>query len=260
MHPDKTLFARQHSNRQLRRFFAEPEQFQGDEVVLSPGETHHLIRVLRLPLGEQVEVSDGCGRIFTAEISLLEPTAARLRILSELNSGPESTLQITLGLALVRSETFDLVVRQVTEMGIFRLIPFYSTRALIKPEGWKKSRHSRWLRLSQEALKSSQRRVLPEIDAPVEFPQVLEGPEEVKVLFWENQRELDGKNDLPPWPRPRSVRALIGPEGGFTATEVEAGQNAGFLLMGLGPRRLRVETAAMAAVTVLQFLWGDLGT
>ena len=259
MHPEKTLFTRQHPDRQLRRFFAGPEQFQEDEVVLSPGETHHLIRVLRLPLGGRVEVSDGCGRIFAAEISLIEPTAARLRIISELNFGPESTLHITLGLALVRAETFDLVVRQVTEMGILRLIPFHSTRTLIKPEGWKKTRHNRWLRLSQEALKSSQRKVLPQIAAPVEFFQVLDGPEDLKVIFWENQRELDSKINLASGPRPRSVRALIGPEGGFTDLEVAAARDAGFLLMGLGPRRLRVETAAMAAVTVLQYLWGDLG-
>jgi 16S rRNA (uracil1498-N3)-methyltransferase len=260
MDPDKTLFGRRYPDRQLRRFFAAPKQFLGDEVVLSPSESHHLIRVLRLPLGERVEVSDGCGRIFAAAISLLEPGAARLRILAELNTSLESTLQITLGLALVRSEAFDLAVRQVTEMGIFRLIPFYSARSLIKPGGWKKSRHSRWLHLSQEALKSSQRLVLPQIAAPVDFLHVLEGPEDLKIMFWEDQRKHKVKVDLTSWPRAQSVRVLIGPEGGFTATEVAAAQNAGFLLMGLGPRRLRVETAVMAAVTVLQYLWGDLGT
>ena len=247
-------------DRQLRRFFAEPSQFLADEVILSPSETHHLVKVLRLAVGERVEVSDGCGRIYAAAISRLEPTGARLRILEELNTGLESTLQITLGLALVRSETFDLVVRQVTEMGIFRLIPFHSARSLIRPGGWKKTRHSRWLHLAQEALKSSQRLVMPQIVTPVEFLQVLEGPEDLKIMFWEDQRKYNVKVDLTSWPRPQSVRGLIGPEGGFTATEVAAAQNAGFLLMGLGPRRLRVETAALAAVTVLQFLWGDLGT
>jgi 16S rRNA (uracil1498-N3)-methyltransferase len=259
MPPDQIFYRRHYPDRQLRRFFAGPEQFLGDEVVLSPSESHHLIRVLRLSKGEQVEVSDGCGRIFSAEISLLEPAAARLRILSELTISLESTLQITLGLALARSETFDLTVRQLTEMGIFRLIPFYCSRSLIRPEGWKRARHNRWLRLAQGALKSSQRKLLPEIAVPVEFLHVLEGYEDLKIMFWEDQRQHDCKIDLTSWPRPQTVRALIGPEGGFSATEVSAAQNAGFLLMGLGPRRLRVETAAMAAVTVLQYLWGDLG-
>jgi 16S rRNA (uracil1498-N3)-methyltransferase len=246
-------------DRQLRRFFAAPEQFQDNEVTLSPSETHHLIKVLRLQLGERVEISDGCGRIFAAEISLIEPAAARLRIISELTATFESTLQITLGLALARSETFDLIVRQVTEMGIFRLIPFYSARSLIKPENWHQGRHNRWLRLAQGALKSSQRQILPEIDLPVNFVHVLEGAEDVKIIFWEDQRHDTLKNDALTRPGPHSVRALIGPEGGFTPAEAAAAHQAGFFTMGLGPRRLRVETAAMAAVAILQYLWGDLG-
>jgi 16S rRNA (uracil1498-N3)-methyltransferase len=252
--PDRVVRDRQH-----RRFFAEPGQFLGDEVVLSPSETHHLVKVLRLAVGERVEVSDGCGRIYAAAISHLEPAAARLRILEELNTGFESNLQIALGLALVRSETFDLIVRQLTEMGIFRLTPFFSARSLIRPQSWTKSRQNRWLKLAQGALKSSQRKVLPQIDAPVEFLEVLQGPEDLKLMFWEEQREHGISMDFPSWPRPQSVRVLIGPEGGFTAAEAAAAQDAGFLLVGLGPRRLRVETAAMAAVTLLQYLWGDLG-
>lgn len=243
----------------MKRFFAGPEQFQSDKVILSPSETHHLTNVLRLQKGERVEVSDGCGKIFSAEISLLEPAAAHLKIISELPASFESFLQITLGLALVRSEMFDLIVRQVTEMGIYRLVPFYATRSLIKPGSWKKTRHNRWLRLAQGALKSSQRENLPEIELPVDFLPVLQGTEDLKILFWENQRESSSKIDLRTTHHPKSVRALIGPEGGFTTSEVAAAQEAGFILMGLGPRRLRVETAAIAAVSMLQCLWGDLG-
>ena len=258
MGPNNNSVGRHFQDRQIRRFFAGPDQFRNDEVVLSPSETHHLTKVLRLQKGERVEVSDGCGKIFSAEISLLEPAAAHLKIISELTTSLESFLQITLGLALVRSETFDLIVRQVTEMGIYRLVPFHSTRSLIKPASWKKTRHNRWLRLAQGALKSSQRQNLPEIELPVDFLNVLKGTEDLKIMFWEDQREYYSQIDLTTH-RPQSVRALIGPEGGFTPSEAAAAQEAGFLLMGLGPRRLRVETAAMAAVSILQYLWGDLG-
>ena len=258
MGPNNNSASRHFQERQIRRFFAGPDQFRSDEVVLSPSETHHLTKVLRLQEGERVEVSDGCGKIFSAEISLLEPTAAHLKIISELTTSLESILQITLGLALVRSETFDLIVRQVTEMGIYRLVPFHSTRSLIKPENWKESRHNRWLRLAQGALKSSQRQNLPEIALPVDFLKVLQGTEDAKIIFWEDQRQQCSKLNLITTHRPRSVRALIGPEGGFTSSEVTAAQEAGFILMGLGPRRLRVETAAMAAVSILQYLWGDI--
>jgi 16S rRNA (uracil1498-N3)-methyltransferase len=259
MGPNNNNVGRQIRDRQMRRFFAGPEQFRSDEVVLSPSETHHLTKVLRLQKGERVEVSDGCGKIFSAEIALLEPAAAHLKIISEVTTSLESTLQITLGLALVRSETFDLLVRQVTEMGIYRLVPFHASRSLIKPGNWKKSRHNRWLRLAQGALKSSQRKNLPEIELPVDFPEVLQGTEDLKILFWEEQREHYARLDSITAPRPpQSVRALIGPEGGFTTSEVSAAQEAGFIVAGLGPRRLRVETAAMAAVAILQYLWGDI--
>ncbi len=248
------------ADRLRHRFFAGPEQFRGDEVVLSPGETHHLSRVLRLPPGSRVEVADGCGRLFSAEILGGDSTSARLRLLKELAVGFESALEITLGLALVRAETFDLIVRQATEMGISRLAPFYAAHSLVRPEGWRQSRLERWQRLARTALKSSQREVLPEIMAPVEFGQVLEGPEEIKLLFWEAHREQAGTVDVKSLPRPRRVRALIGPEGGFSPEEVTAARQAGFLVLGLGPRRLRVETAALAAVSVLQYLWGDLAT
>ncbi|AEB09277.1 RsmE family RNA methyltransferase [Desulfobacca acetoxidans] len=247
-----------HQERQRRRFFAGLNQFRGDEVILSPSESHHLIRVVRLAVGDRVEVSDGCGRIFEAEILSLEPTAARLRLLNELSVGIESSLKITLGLALVRAEIFDSLIRQVTELGIYRLVPFTSTRSLVRPGGWKKSRLLRWQRLAQEALKSSQRLILPEIDPPVDFPDALIGPEEVKLMFWEEQRQAHRPHDLAAWPRPRTIRALIGPEGGFTAAEADTARQAGFNLLGLGPRRLRVETAALAAVAVLQYTWGDL--
>jgi 16S rRNA (uracil1498-N3)-methyltransferase len=144
-------------------------------------------------------------------------------------------------------------------MGIARLLPFQSDRSLIRPESWKKARYDRWLHVAREALKSSQRNMLPEITPPVPFSQVLAGPADLKILFWEDQRLQDSGFDVSTAPRPQSVLALIGPEGGFSASEVAAAHNAGFLLLGLGPRRLRVETAALAAVTLLQYLWGDLG-
>ena len=234
MGPNNNSADRPFQNRQLRRFFAGPEQFRNDEVVLSPSETHHLTKVLRLQKGERVEVSDGCGKIFSAEISRLEPAAAHLKIIAELRTSLESILKITLGLALVRAETFDLIVRQVTEMGIYRLVPFYSSRSLIKPESWKKTRHNRWLRLAQGALKSCQRKNLPEIELPVDFSTALKGTEDVKILFWEDQRGNYSKIDLITATRPQSVRALIGPEGGFTTVGSNSRSRSRIPLDGTG--------------------------
>ncbi len=244
--------------RPRHRVYAGPEQFQGDEVFLTTEETHHLSRVLRLAVGDRVEVADGCGQVFQAEICQLAAATARLRLLAAMPATGESPLQITLGIALVRADTFDLIIRQMTEMGVWRLVPFYAERSLARPETWHPGKLARWRRLAQGALKSSERSFLPDIAAPVAFAQALTGNEPLKVLCWEDLRRQTMPRKLVLEPRPHKVRLLIGPEGGFTEKEVALATAAGFQLLGLGPRRLRVETAAVAAVCLLQHLWGDM--
>jgi len=241
-----------------RRVFAGPEQFRGREVWLSPAEAHHLKRVLRLTAGDRVEVVDGHGRIFTAEICRLSDRDSRLRLCGEIAAATESPLHLTLGQALVRAEALDLIIRQVTELGVRQIIPFYAERSLVRAEAWQPGKLARWQRLAQEAVKTSERACLPILTAPVSFAEVLTGIEEMKIICWEDLRHQGDRPPLAGASRPRQVRLLIGPEGGFTAQEVAAAQAAGFQLLGLGPRRLRVETAAVAAVSLLQSHWGDM--
>jgi len=241
-----------------RRFFAAPEQITGTEIQLSNSESWHLARVLRLGVGARVEVFDGQGQEYEAEVLALESGQTRLQIIRKLPDRADSSLALTLGLALARAETFDLVVRQATEMGISRLIPFYCERSLVKPAGAPASRQPRWQRLALETIKSCQRSRLPEISPPQSFGEVLHGREALKIMFWEETRQKSLKelaNSIPP---PASVRILIGPEGGFSAAEADQAQAAGFTLLGLGPRRLKVETAALAALALIQYAWGDL--
>jgi 16S rRNA (uracil1498-N3)-methyltransferase len=241
----------------MRRFYAPPEGFQEDTVRLDPEETRHLARVLRLRVGEVVEVCDGAGRQVEARVAELDPRGARLQVLRTLAAWGESPLRLVLGLGLAKGEALDGVMRQATEMGVQRIIPFLSERSeRLTPERARR-RLSRWQRLSREALKSCQRARLPEIEAVQEFEAVLPGPEEVKLLFWEEERG-GGLQACLGRPRPAAARILIGPEGGFSAGEVARAGAAGFVAVSLGPRRLKVETAALAALTLLQYAWGDL--
>ncbi len=241
----------------MRRFYAPPEGFQEDTVRLDPEETRHLARVLRLRVGEVVEVCDGAGRQVEARVAELDPRGARLQVLRTLAAWGESPLRLVLGLGLAKGEALDGVMRQATEMGVQRIIPFLSERSeRLTPERARR-RLSRWQRLSRETLKSCQRARLPEIEAVQEFEAVVSGPEEVKLLFWEEERG-GGLQACLGRPRPAAARILIGPEGGFSAGEVERAGAAGFVAVSLGPRRLKVETAALAALTLLQYAWGDL--
>ena len=241
----------------LRRFYAAPDQFRGEVVVLDGEETHHLVRVLRLGVGTRVAVFDGRGRDFEVEVQSVEGAGAVLRLVRRLDPWGESPLDLSLGIGLAKGDALDAVIAQATEMGVKRILPFLSARSeSLSPERTAR-RLSRWQRLTREAMKSCQRSYLPEVAAPRDFGAILVGPEEAKLLFWEEERS-GGLQARLREPRPTSVRILIGPEGGFSPEEVALARTAGFRVASLGPRRLRVETAALAALALVQLAWGDL--
>jgi 16S rRNA (uracil1498-N3)-methyltransferase len=170
---------------------------------------------------------------------------------------PESPLAVTLAVGLAKGEALEEVVRRATEMGVSRLTPFVCQRSERPTPGRGLRRLERWRRLARESLKSCRRAVLPVIDPVQDLADVLAGPEELKIMFWEEQ-EAGGLAALLARPRPAGVRLLIGPEGGFSAGEAAQAKEAGFLVASLGPRALKVPTAAMTALALVQFAWGDL--
>lgn len=241
----------------LRRFFAPPERWAEEQVVLDREETHHLGRVLRLPSGSRVAVVDGRGRAAAARVQALDPEGAVLALEGDLTPRGESPLMVTLGVGLAKGEAMDQVVRQATEMGVRLLLPFTCTYSEnITPERAAR-RFARWRRQARESLKSCQRLHLPEIAPVQDFPAVLAGPEEAKFFCYEAERR-GGLLSALSRARPPGVRLLIGPEGGFTPEEAAQAREAGFQSVSLGPRRLRVETAALTALAILQYAWGDL--
>ncbi|MBI4796092.1 MAG: 16S rRNA (uracil(1498)-N(3))-methyltransferase [Deltaproteobacteria bacterium] len=240
-----------------RRFFAPPAAIKDGMVLLDAEETHHLLRVLRLGKGARVEVFDGQGRNFAAMVEDPGSEGALLRLVEELTPWGESPLDLTLGIGLAKGEALDAVVRQATEMGVKKILPFISERSeQVTPERAAR-RHTRWQRLAQESLKSCRRSSLPRIERPQDFTAVLTGTETQKLLFWEENLG-GGLQAILSQPRPDSVRALIGPEGGFSPQEAAQARDAGFSVVSLGPRLLKVPTAAVAALTLIQYAWGDL--
>jgi 16S rRNA (uracil1498-N3)-methyltransferase len=226
-------------------------------VTLDPEETLHLARVLRLGVGAKIQVCDGQGGNFAAEVATLDPRGATLRMLGKLDSWGESPLPLVLGIGLAKGEAMDEAVRRTTEMGVSRIFPFISERAERLTPQRAERRLERWRRLARESIKSCQRSLLPDIQPPRGFAAALQGPEEVKLIFWEEERG-GGLKSLLQLPRPRDVRVLVGPEGGFSPGEAALAREAGFQVVSLGPRLLKVPTAALAAITLIQYAWGDL--
>lgn len=239
-------------------FLIDPEALDDDEAVLGSAEAHHL-RVRRLRPGSAVVLGDGRGRQRPGIVVAVTATAAVVRFTAAAVTPAESPCHITLAQAALKSEKLDLVVEKATELGVSAILIYTCARSLgsVSP-----ARRERWERIARSAAKQCGRSVVPAITGPVPFDAVFatEGPT-ARLLFLEPYAAAGALSpvDLRRLPAPPAVLAIVGPEGGFTAADVRAATTAGCTPVSLGSRILRAETAALAAVTLCQFLWGDLG-
>jgi 16S rRNA (uracil1498-N3)-methyltransferase len=239
-----------------RRFFAPPSAFNFSKrtVLLTADEARHLREVLRLKAGDEVQVFDGTGREFRAVVSQARREFAELEIRDEIEPPkPESPLRLTMAVALLKGEKFDLVVEKGTELGVNRFIPLVTRYADIKlrDEADAAKRVTRWQRIALEAAKQCGRSVVPEITQPVPFASVI--VENSCLMFSERDGQAlntDLKMDF--------VTALVGSEGGWSDEELDQARTANVPIATLGGRVLRAETAAIAAAVLLQHLYGDL--
>lgn len=232
-------------------------------VVIEGADARHIKNVLRLKPGEEIGLFDGRGMEYIARIESFHSSGIQVRVLVRRPSQTESCVDITIAQALLKERKMDGLVRQLTELGTRRWIPFYAQRSIPKPDRRRAAaRVARWEKISREALKQCRRGRVMEIQSPVTLQEVLieARASDLKIVFWENEAcALDAANLPSRGKAIQRIFAVLGPEGGFSEQEIEAARDDGFITAGLGPRILRAETAAVAAATLLQFLYGDLG-
>ncbi|HST52589.1 MAG TPA: 16S rRNA (uracil(1498)-N(3))-methyltransferase [Pyrinomonadaceae bacterium] len=248
-----------------RRFYAPPSAFADDgaRIVLSPEESRHLRDVLRLRAGDEAHVFDGEGREFACIVVETRGRVAALEVVGHVEpQGPESPLELTLAVALLKGEKFDLVVQKATELGVARIAPIAAARADVRPHDGREAAHrfERRQRLALEAAKQSGRARVPAVAAPSAFDAFVEDEARggLRVLFSERGGVgLDSLSDEV-GSSPKAVVALVGPEGGWDDDEINLAREHGWKIVTLGGRTLRAETAAIAACVLLQHLFGDL--
>ena len=245
-----------------RRFHALPSafNFETKTVTLAADEARHLRDVLRLKASDEVYVFDGAGREFRCSVADTRRDVATLRVDSEVKPAkPESHLELTLCVALLKGEKFDLVVQKATELGVSRIIPLITRYADIhlRDEADASKRVARWQRIALEAAKQSGRAFVPEVSAPLLIASFVQGTKDAELCLMCSERGgggLESHADR----APRSVMALIGSEGGWSDEEIEQARSENFHVVTLGGRILRAETAAITVTALLQHLFGDL--
>ncbi len=245
------------------RFFLPQAQLEHPTPAIIGADVNHIKNVLRLKPGDKIFLFDGTGGEYIARIVQLSSGRASVEVIEKIVSFPESPVHISIAQAYLKEKKMDRLVRQVTELGINHWRPFFSERSIPTPDPKRMhARIQRWQKIMLEAVKQCRRSCLMEIGQSVSFDDMLVPAKDadIKIIFWENIGNPLVINDFASNKQKiRSVYSVIGPEGGFSANEVKQAVEAGFVPVGIGPRILRAETAAVAACTLLQYLFGDFG-
>lgn len=246
----------------MARFFLPRERIQDQHGSIVGEELAHLRKVLRLAPGDHVTVFDDTGWEHDAVIRSFSAERGDIDILRSSRPERESSLQITLALGLTKGEKMDFAVEKATELGVQAFVPFVSSYTVPKLNDRKvETRTGRWQRIALSAVKQCGRTVVPKILTLCELRDIMRQPwpDTLKLLFWEREGHLTLKQVYETQRDVRAILLVIGPEGGFSSAEADDARQHGFESVQLGRRILRAETAAVAALTVVQFLWGDMG-
>lgn len=237
----------------MRRFYTPTENFNQSNVALGFEETRHLRDVLRLREGGEIRVFDGTGREFLCFIEKISKKETGLKIIKEVPpAAPESALNLTLAVALLKGEKFDLVVQKAVELGVKRLIPLNTRRGDVKIKDNDK-KLERWRKIIVDATKQCGRAALMPIDVPIDFEEFIAAADGTKIMFAEKNGESFSAVEYA-----EKITAVIGAEGGWEDSEIEAAREKNFQVITFGGRILRAETAVISIAAVLQNQFGDL--
>lgn len=235
----------------MPRFLIPPEAIQGQHFILAGSEAHHAMHVLRKKPGDSIDLFDGKDRSYVGQITSVTTTEIHGTLIGE-SSGISLPVSIVLCQALIKGPKWDWLIEKAAEVGVSRLIPFTSTRTVVRLSGDDThGKEERWNRIALAASKQCGRGDVMKIDAPLPIANLWSSiPSGASALIpWEKQdtgsvaQALSGQSAKEIW-------IFVGPEGGWDSAEVSAAQTAGVVPVRLGPTLLRSETAGLVAATL----------
>lgn len=238
-----------------RVYLDQPLSVSG-QLQLDEQSSHYLLKVLRMGSGRELILFNGTGGEYLAEIIEAGKKSVVVNIKSFSAENRESSLSIELAIGISRGERMDWVLQKATELGVSKVTPLITERTEVKVSGDrqdKKMQH--WQQILISACEQCQRNILPQLHEPKSINAWIGKvtADQKFVLHHRHAKKLQSTE------KPSSVCLLIGPEGGLTEDEIQLAESQGFTSLRLGPRVLRTETAPIAAISLVQYLWGDLG-
>lgn len=250
------------------RIVLPKEEISGNRIIISGEKAKYLISVMRCEKGESLQVLDGEGNCYNAKVFGIDNKEVTLDLLEKVWDDTESRLNLALVQGILKGEKMDWVIQKTTELGVKEIIPVITERGQVRHT----KKVGRWQKIAEEASRQSGRTEIPKVHEPIEFKTLFTVHYSLPLrgfIFWE-EGGMPLKEGIGDWglgigssanPQPLTPNPFfvaIGPEGGFTKEEIELANSKGLITVSLGKRILRAETAAISAITLVQFLMGDI--
>lgn len=241
--------------KRIQRFHVDQIDNSKSHLEIAGEKSHYVTRVLRLQTGDRMILFDGSGSEWKAKIIDTKRNRLLLELEERATPDRESPINLTLIQSISRSQRMDLVMQKSTELGVTRIVPVFSTNTIVKMNEDKiEKKINHWRNILISASEQSGRTKIPDLISPIQLEtECLKRYKSDLSIFYDTtgKDSYDANN-------PKDITAVIGPEGGFTEDEKQMAIDAGYMVMQSGPRLLRTETAPIMALSILQYLYGDL--
>lgn len=256
----------------MQRYFVNRDQWRDGHVFVCGDDSHHIQRVMRMQLGDQIICCDETGSCKLCKIVSFEKDVVRCCVMSPVTESNEPPFTFALAPGLIKGDKLDFVIQKATELGVASLYPFQAERSVVKWEEKKRIKKlRRWQKIAKEAAEQSERSRTPFIKALEDSKSLIEEAAafDIKIVADESVARANKKTRLladllakreerDRATRNPSIFAVVGPEGGFSRAEVGRLTEAGFIAVGLGPRILRAETASLFLLSVVSYHYEQL--
>lgn len=250
----------------MNKFFVPKINFNDNIALIEGEDVKHIYKVLRLQEGDKIYLNNCEGKEFIGEIIEINKKQITVKIVDTINTYNESPIDFYLFQGLPKSSKMDLIVQKNTELGVKEITPVLTERVVVKSEISDFKKVDRWNKIALEACKQSKRSLIPIINNPMKFIELIDKINEfdLVVVPYENESgygikklfQSMSKDDVK---KIKKVAVIIGPEGGFEEEEIKKLRMFGTYIVTLGPRILRTETAGFVCISLLGYELGDLG-
>lgn len=245
----------------MPKFFAPRDNISENEIIIDNEDVGHITRVLRLSEGDTIDICDGMGFDYTAEICSVEKKRIVCSIKERRRSDTEPDIEVTLFQGIPKASKMEYIIQKTTELGITRIVPCIMSRCVSKVDGKEDKKTERWRKIAEAAAKQSGRGIIPKVSEAVDFAAAVDMMTEYDICFAPYECETDGnlKKTLTQTSNaPKKIAFMVGPEGGYDLSEVDLLHKKGIPTVTLGRRILRTETAGEAVLAMIMYELGDI--